>query len=580
MPIPSLPALRASVAILLLTLAAHLHPAAAPHAIAQEQPAQQQPLAVLAVSGLEALLEDIDHLFAAGEAPQHARQVRDVIAALNELRGLDRQRPFGVYLFFPAATEKDPQPLLFFPVVDIAQLQASLHIDGELQLLPGETADRLTLRTNDGNLPVRLQHGFAFVDPTKTGMRLDQPLPDPRALIGESLTGQDAVLLIRREGLPPALIELALGQIRAEALKEEPQREGEKDAEFALRMGVHHAIFSLLESAVQEWQGATIRWRLSAEDRTAHMDASILLADDGRTVPFLRSIRGDSRRFAAQRAGDAAVSLSLNWQPTPAGRQLLESLVASLREQMSDDLAAAGAQLQEAAGGVVDALETTATEETFDSYLRLRKRAEGGFFLLGGTAVADSDKLAMGLARLLPFAADSNDIRQVQMNVARAGDVAIHRLQPQNLRKRDRRLYGEDAAIYLAAGRGALWVAVGGEGTASQLAEAIVLDELPGEVLHARPRSLTGGAPAAPSGGTFVDLSVDAGDWVHMARTEAGGSDARFAELARRAFESGDEDRLRLWVQPADDGLRVHLHLEHGYVRLLGLALADRLSRK
>src|SRR5690606_21415409 len=131
---------------------------------------------------------------------------------------------------------------------------------------------------------------------------------------------------------------------------------------------------------------------------------------------------------------------------------------------------------------------------------------EGSFVLLGGTAVADSDKLAVGFERLLPFAVDSSDIRAVEMNVARAGEIAIHRLCPQKLRKRDRRLYGENAAIYLAAGRGALWVAVGGDGAGSQLAETIAVDELPGESLHARPRSLAGGPPEAPTGATFLDV--------------------------------------------------------------------------
>jgi hypothetical protein len=579
MQAPSLPAARASVVTLLLTLAAPLFPGDAPKAIAQEQQTPQQPFAVLAVSGLDPLLEDIDHLFAAGEAPQYARQVRDVIAALNELRGLDRQRPLGAYLYFPVATQQDPQPLLFFPVADIAQLQTSIQIDGELQLLPGQAPDRLMLHTRDGDLPVRLQHGFAFVDPTKTGARLGQPLPDPMELLAEQLSGQDGILVIRRDGLPPALIEVALGQIRSEALTLQPQREGEKDAEYALRRGVHTAIFSLLESAVQEWQGATLRWALAGEGRIAHFEAAILLDPDGRTLPLLRSIRGDSRRFAAQRAVESAVSLSFNWQPTPAGRELLETLVASLREQMSNDLAAADAALQDAALGGVDALEATVTEETFDSYLQLRKRQEGDYFLLGATAVADAGKLATGLARLLPFAADSDDIRQVDMNVARGGDVPIHRLWPQKLRSRDRRLYGEDAAIYLAAGRGAMWVAVGGEGTASRLAETIVLEALPGEVLHARPRSLTGGPPAVPTVPSFLDLTVEAGDWVDMPRTEQGGSDARVAELARRAFASGGDDRLRLWLHPADDGLRVHLHLEHGYIRLLALTLVERLSR-
>jgi hypothetical protein len=580
MQTPPRPLPRAFIAAVLLTLTAYLLPAAAPRADAQEQPPLQQPLAVLAVAGLDPLLEDIDHLFAAGEAPQHARQVREVIAALHELRGLDRQRPLGAYLFFPVASEKDPQPLLFFPVADIAQLQTSLQIEGELQLLPGETDDRLTLRTKDGDLPVRVQHGFAFVDPTKTGSRLALPLPDPMELIAEQMSGQDGILLLRREGLPPATIELALGQIRAGALTLEPQREGEKDAEFALRSGVHSAIFSLLESAVQEWRGATLRWGLSGEDRSARIEAAVRFDRDGRTLPFLRSLRGDSRRFSAQRGGESAVCLSLNWQPTPAGRELLESLVASLREQMRNDLAAADAVLQEAALGFVDALEATVTEETFDSYLSLHKHPQGNFVLLGATAVADSDKLALGFERLLPFAADSADVRRVEMSVARAGDVAIHRLWPQKLRKRDRRLYGEDAAIYLAAGRGALWIAVGGDGAASQLADTIVLDKATDEPLEAGPRSLRGGAAAAPTGPTLLDLSVAAGDWIDQAGTGAGGADARVAEQARRAFEAADDDRLRLWLQPDEDAVRGHLHLEHGYIRLLGLSLADRLSRK
>src|SRR5690606_7140375 len=90
----------------------------------------------------------------------------------------------------------------------------------------------------------------------------------------------------------------------------------------------------------------------------------------------------------------------------------------------------------------------------------------------------------------------------------------------------------------------------------------------------------TGGPPAVPTGPTLLDLSVAARDWVDLAGAEAKGSDARVAELARRAFEGDEDDRLRLWLQPEEDDVRMHLHLDHGYVRLLGLSFADRLSRK
>lgn len=540
--------------------------------------AQQEPVAVMAVAGLDRLLDDVNFVFEAGEAIQHAQMIEGVIANFNDLRGLDRQRPIGLYLFFPVGGD-EPEPLLFFPFSDVDDLLTSIRIGNALRLERGGSPDRLVLHTEDGELPGLMAHGFVFIDPTKKSNRLRQALPDPMVLLGDALKEQDAALIVRREGIPPFLFEVAAGQIRTAAIQQQPQRPGESDEEYAIRSGLEEAIFSLAESVIQEWQGARVTLNVADESGRTGVTATIELDPSGRTVGFLSQLVAKKSRFRALHAEPAALSLAMNWQPTPYGRQLLETVAREIRTQVERELAESDTDSRTAVISLIDAFESTLKTEDFNGLAQLVGAPPNGFILIGALRVAGADQVAASIEQLLPLAAESKDIRQVEMSVARAGDVAIHRMWPTKLRKRDRRLYGDDAAIYLAVGSDAFWMGIGGEPTIDLLSESIpVTDPAVSQVL-ARPRQ--GRLPRQePSQDALLDLKIHASDWVGFARTDGGGRDAVIARLARQAFSDPSEDTFRLTLAPTAQGLQLQAEFGPAYVRFIGLMLSEHLSRR
>lgn len=541
--------------------------------------AQQEPVAVIAVANIDGLLADVDDLFAAAGAPHHAQMIRGVVANFNNFRGLDRTRPVGMYFYFPSAGQTDPQPLLFFPVADVDELIASVQLGNALRLEQGATSSRLILHTEEGPIPIKLQDGYAFADPTRSDARLQAPLTDPSVLLGDTLKEFDVALIVRREGIPPFLFEVAKGQLRTEALRQQPQSPGESDEEYAIRREIQQAVFALAESVVNDWRGAVVGLSLSAEERQARLSSQILLDPKGETAEILQRIRRDQSQFAAQIAEESALSLAMKWQPTSTGREVLASIVETMRNQINDELAQADETSRAAVARMVDALETTVSDGVFDSFSQLVGAPPNGFVFISGTAVESSSELAAGIEQLLPFAAESDEIREVEMDFARAGEVAIHRMWPKQLRKQDRRLYGDDAAIYVAAGNGALWLAIGTEEAADLLADSIQMQPTAAGAVLARPSTLSGG-PKILSDNGFVDLVIHASEWVGFAPVDGGGRKAELARAARQAFENPAEDTFRLQLGATEDRLQLELRLGYGFVRLFGLAVAAGIDQQ
>jgi hypothetical protein len=152
------------------------------------------------------------------------------------------------------------------------------------------------------------------------------------------------------------------------------------------------------------------------------------------------------------------------------------------------------------------------------------------------------------------------------MNVGQAGDVAIHRVVPTEMRDQERRLYGDNAAFYFGVGDGAIWLAVGEDHALDILTDVITNRE---------------SAAAAGEAQPHFQFNVHLSDWVVLGDSLGDGSDdqRRFFEAAREAFAQPDDDLLSFEVRPSDNGLRVRLHLDEGYIRLFGIAVANNINR-
>lgn len=127
-----------------------------------------EPVALVAVAGVDRILEDFDHLCAIGDLQHLSQLVHTGLEGLNGLAGLNRELPGGAMIFLdPAHPEAEPIPLAFFPVDDIPALQQTASRLGLTIEQPAGSND-FTILLGGVRHPLKISDGYARV--TKPGM--------------------------------------------------------------------------------------------------------------------------------------------------------------------------------------------------------------------------------------------------------------------------------------------------------------------------------------------------------------------------------------------------------------------------
>ena len=88
---------------------------------AAERP--EEPFAVVAVAGVERMMEALDFSFAAADRPEMSDVMGGYLANAGDLSGLDRNQAFGVMFFLAGLT---PEPVGFAPVEKIDDLMKTI----------------------------------------------------------------------------------------------------------------------------------------------------------------------------------------------------------------------------------------------------------------------------------------------------------------------------------------------------------------------------------------------------------------------------------------------------------------------
>ena len=138
-------------------------------ALAQEQNSGSQgsasPLVIFNVASLDRLLGDVRYLFVAAGQDQINEQIAAGIAGVNDLKGLDRTKPFGGMIFRAPGIPPRPVFVGYVPVSNIQELTQTIaggDGPGQLKKIEGET-DRYELVGREGNQQVILKAGYAFI---------------------------------------------------------------------------------------------------------------------------------------------------------------------------------------------------------------------------------------------------------------------------------------------------------------------------------------------------------------------------------------------------------------------------------
>lgn len=517
---------------------------------------ERAPAAVLTIASIDRVLIDVDALLAAGGVPEYGQIVRGFIAGLNDLRGIDRTRPLGGMLFIdPANASAEPDALIFLPVSDIDELRIVVNETGN-SLEPTDQPGEFALRLGRDHLRLRLDGSYACIG------RVGRPSPalspgQLDALLADT-SSADVVLTLHREGLPAAVIGQARQRLEIDLDRDRQQRPAEDQAIYELRAATIDAVFGLLDGLLQEAEGLRIAWELSDLTGAGSLAIELKLADGGEVAPWVHRTLVQPVQFRGLETPEAALRCDLAIELSPAAREIGESLLKIARHQAEKRVGnGVSAEVRQRAGQVFDALEATIARGRIEGLLAFLPTPSGQFVLLAALHMERASMIDDAARGTLPLATEAHGIRGVVMDAVGAGGLTFHRVVGGRLRARDARVYGEDAALYLAAGREAVWLALGGNETPPLLED--LLSSAPGET-----------SAALPSG---IELRLL--PWTQIAVREAAGHERAFAELAQMVLEPTPGAAIRLGLEPTEAGLRLGLVIDPAYMQLLARTIVE-----
>jgi hypothetical protein len=505
-------------------------------------------VAVLQFAGLDPLLEDVDTLLTAGQVPQYMTVVQGFLAGLNQLEGLDRQRPFGGMLFIdPADPQREPQPLIYLPVSDVVALRATIVGTGN-SLEPTADPTVLALRLGQDELQMIVDGGYGFItDPRKSppAFRTERLLH----VLKTAHTAFDVALSVRRAGIPPTVIEQAIAQVRQDAATQMEQRPGEDEAGYGLRVAIESSLFELVGLALTEGQELSVGVLL-VRDAPLVIDAEFRTEEEGELREWLA---GRLIPPAFLPTGDAAAP-ALAWrgavQLSGAGRDIGRRLVAMAHAQIHRELGSqAPPEVLRQVDSVMAALDATLTRGELESRIEFLPTKSGRFVLLAGAAVENAGALDEAARALLPLAAQAGDLQRADIDAMSVDGIAFHRIEGKEVRERDRRLYGPDLSLYFGARDGAAWMAVGGEETSGVLSQAL----LP-------PADAVQPVDAA-------SLTVRVRPWIDFALREGVARNRQFAEIAASLL--ADDATIHAGLRSTERGVRLTVEVDPDYVDIL-----------
>ncbi|MCA9075502.1 MAG: hypothetical protein KDA93_10745 [Planctomycetaceae bacterium] len=543
-----------------------------------QNPRVQEPFAVVGYASIDRLLEDLDVLSDTVGQPNYAKFVRGFLSGQNDLRGFDRCRPLGAMLSFQGDDADDVRPTFFFPTTEINELIKTVRFGDSLELKHSDDRSDLVLKTDRRDLPVQLEHDYALLRVHSSSDVSELHSPDPALILGDVVQSHDLFALLRREGIPQSVFDRAHRELEEDTEKDLTRKDDESDQEYEIRCEVSRGVHGLIESVLNEWRSLSAGVTFERDSRVLHLAVDVAMEPEGDIQKLLTELTRAESRFGPMVDQPAPLTVATTFSLPEPARDIIHRLIQSARAPLESEIVDADEGIRNAFSQLFDAAEGTVSAGVVDAYGQLVPTSEGHFVLTGGISIVGADDVANGMQAVLPFVTESESIRDVELNVANLHGVAVHRLYPAKLRRHDRRLYGEEATIYLAAGDGVFWVALGGEQTLSEL-EAVI------ESVAAISSESDSTSAATVSDATEADshpllnVAVNLSQWKDFAMSQEGQRSQRLAGLLGDAFPDASDDEARFTVNVTPDGLNMQANFGTGYSRMFGLAIARRLNR-
>ncbi len=533
---------------------------------ADDEVPPSKPVAIVTLAGVNRVFDDMDFVFEAAGRPEIVDLARGALVNVNELGGLERDKPMGFALYVQDGLIPAPVPVGFVPVTKIEDLIATMEV-GPVTVRPDpDSKNRFEIVGPRRSFFLEVRGDYALIanDTVTFDMNLDSPVPIAKQMASK----YDVAAALYVENVPRTTREFFLQLLKSSAAAELQQRDDEPDAVYALRRANGKRSFDMIEMMLTDARRMSFGWDTSVENKRVVIDFDLECAPDSGLAKLMEETTGRKSLFGPALDVASPFSLVNAWELDQPARETLTALfdVAEIelakvlnpdREPAVDETTGKTIPVTDpAVTQFVGPLKRTAAAGEFDFFLQFEPRGNRSMVLVGGVRMRDADTFGTAMVPILERVGEvaEGELNVLETSVDEHRGVGFHRIQGKNGNPSDERLYGTKPSAFVGAGQRALWFAVGGEDAMPALKDAI------DRVVDAGPDERAASPPP-------FQLVVNAKEWMKLP------PDERAPEQVRAIFEDSfvdGKDAMRAEFRPTENGGRVRITLEEGFLKLMG----------
>ncbi|MEO1999971.1 MAG: hypothetical protein ABGZ17_32415, partial [Planctomycetaceae bacterium] len=449
------------------------------------------PLVTINVASVNRILGGIDQIFSQADRSEIAEMLTGMLSNVGNLKGLDRDKPFGMMLFLKTGLPPQPEPIGYLPVDNIADLMKTVEI-GPVSMRKVDGDNRYELAGANRTLHVLLQDGYAFVGNTPD--LLDRKFPNPETVNSQLSTSYDIALNLNLTTIPEAIKSVFVTFLKANSQSELQQRDGERDSAFRVRRANGESTLEFIEQLLTQCKSMTIGVRASPTDKNAVFDININALEDSTFATYLTDLAGRQSYFDCLLDETTPFALSVSWMMDKREKKSVLEILDVAKNEIARGLAGRDeddedeaenknkkdntAQQEGPLQDIFKSLKATAEEGHIDFFMQMEGKPAEGFTLIGGARIAEGRRVASALQNVLQLIQERSEDATIELNASSHQGVTFHRIQGPN--DDDSRLFGEDPAFFVGSSSKTIWFCLGGNDALPTMTSAIdrVLEDL------------------------------------------------------------------------------------------------------
>ncbi|HWB09478.1 MAG TPA: hypothetical protein VG826_09650 [Pirellulales bacterium] len=535
----------------------------APAAIAAKDDASDtKPVIVAAFSGYGELKRDIEYLGKLSGNPDMAKGLEGLLMIYTQnqgLAGLDQARPWGAAVSITADGSQFPA-LGFLPVTDLkALLDATATILGEADDAGDEVYE---IKKGVNAFFIKQKGKWAYIAQQKGALEgaPADPLQQLRGLDKE----YDLAVSFFVQSIPQALRDMAADLIKQGMEAKLQQSAGDDDEQAELQAQIARQQAEAFVKRINEIDQLTVGLNIDRKTSRTFVDIALTAVEGSDTAKQFASetTEPESSRFAGVLRPDAMLSLHINSPVSDEDEEQFEEVLKTVSKQLMqeiDDEDDLSDDQKEKSKELVSKLL-----EEIDETLEKEGRINAGLAVVGaqrltlalGALVADAEELEDVVKEFVSLAAEDLDLPKPKWNVGKYKGHRFHALSVplpndedddnDNVKKL-KQAFGDPLKVSLAFGEKTFYLGLGEAG----------VDTV---------KELIDSSAETPEKLSPMTVSLALAQLLKFASAQSGNP---LAAMMAQGLEAG-KDRIKITLQPLDNGVRYRIEAEEGINKLLG----------